>query len=147
MRVPRTALVVLAVMLAVPLAQAAPVPEPGREAKERLEALKKRMPGVLDAWMKAYPYEGRDRGVTWTAVFVLRRVRLVSGAEAKLTFHARKAGAAVAAAPEHILTVFLKYHDGLWTTVSYQWSDRGRMQRWEGIDFLLDAIDEAAEKK
>jgi hypothetical protein len=145
MRAPRPALVVLAVLLASSLAPAAPAPDPSREAKEKLEALKKRLPDVLDAWMKAYPLRGRTGdGAIWTEVLVLRRARLVASAEAKLTFYSyRETGGARATTPSHILTVFLKYHDGLWTTTSY----RGGDPYPRGVDFLLDAIDEAAEKK
>ena len=145
MRTPRPALVVLAVLFIGSLAPAAPVPDPSREAKERLEALTKRLPDVLDAWMKAYPVRGitADR-VNWTQVFVLRRARLVASAEAKLTFYSYTETAGVReTVPRHIMTVFLKYHDGLWTTTTYQCGDLYT----RAVDFLLDAIDEAAEKK
>jgi hypothetical protein len=133
MRTPRLALVVLSALLACPLAPAAPAPDSGREAKDKLEALKKRLPGVLDAWMKAHPIEGQDDGGTWTYVIVLRRARLVASAEAKFTFFLRRKYEATLAAPDHILTVCLKYHDGLWTTTSYQCSDPTLVRggRWE----------------
>jgi hypothetical protein len=138
-------LALLAVLLAGPFAAAAQAPAPDREAKVKLEALKKRLPGVLDAWMKAHPLRGTTGDRTfWKEVLVLRRARLVASAEAKLTFYSyRETGGVRATTPSHILTVFLKYHDGLWTTTSY----RGGDPYPRGVDFLLDAIDEAAEKK
>jgi hypothetical protein len=68
---------------------------------------------------------------------------------AQPTFYGyRKSGDELPRDPDHLLIVFLKFHDGLWTTSRFEWSDpeiggsRGRTTY-----FLLDAIDEAAEKK
>ena len=83
-------------------------------------------------------------------MFGLRRARLVAGAEAKLTFFLRRKYGGAPTAPEHVLTVFLKYHDGLWTATSYECSNptMARGGIWESwVRFLLDDIDEAAEKK
>lgn len=90
----RLSLAVLAVLSAVSVAQAAPAPAPDREAKEKLEALKKRLPGVFEAWAKAHPYgwESNDETGTqqsWRQALTLRRSRLVASDEARLTLYAR----------------------------------------------------------
>jgi hypothetical protein len=42
----------LAALLVVPCVDAAPAPASGRKAKEKLEALKQRLPAVLETWVK-----------------------------------------------------------------------------------------------
>jgi hypothetical protein len=48
--------------------------------------------------------------------------------------------------PEHSLTVYLTYYDGLWTASRFQWSTRVLSVWNHAAHFLLDAIDEAAEQ-
>jgi len=52
----RTMFLCLAVLLVVPPAEAAPAPDPSRKAKEKLGALKKRLPDIVKAWAKVRWY-------------------------------------------------------------------------------------------
>jgi hypothetical protein len=114
-----------------------------RQAKEKLEALKKQLPTVLKAWSKSHP-PAKDY------LPALRRVRATGNATAKIVIGLHYEGeGGQFDDPTFLLTVFLKYHDGLWTTVRFEWSRSpgpGSDPCTEPAHFLLDAIDQAAEK-
>jgi len=49
--------------------------------------------------------------------------------------------------PTHLGKEPLSFYDGLWTTTRFEWGGYRREKRWEeNTPFLMDAIDEAAEK-
>jgi hypothetical protein len=136
--------------VSVPTVVAVPAPSPDREAREKLEALKKRLPGIVGDWMK------QNGGATWLAlnnwtcvpeVRVLRRVA-TGRAKAVILFAASDQMGVRSAGFDVLLTIFLSYQDGCWTTERFEAAFRG-----EGIgpirtkfSFLMLAIDEAAEK-
>jgi hypothetical protein len=46
-----------------------------------------------------------------------------------------------------MVTIYLSFYDRLWTTTRFEWGGYGREKRWEeNTPFLMDAIDDAAEK-
>jgi len=143
----RATLLCLVALLVVPYVDAAPAPAPGLKAKEKLRALKKRLPAVLERWVKE-----RKVGHPFTYTPVLRRVRAIGVAEAKVVvhLHLRDDHGKVSDSAEYMLTVYLTYYDGLWTAVRFQWSypDIHKINdNWtDAAHFLMDAIDEAAEK-
>jgi hypothetical protein len=140
----RTTLRCLVVLLVVPHANAAPAPEPGRKANEKLEALKKRLPDVLKTWVKE-----RTVGYPFTYAPTLRRVRLIRAAEAKVVVHLNRVDddGKVRERPDYMLTAYLSYYNGLWTIVRFESSDPSFSRISSGaVHFLMDAIDEAAEK-
>jgi hypothetical protein len=127
----------LALLLPPPPATAGEVPP----AKQSLEALKGKLPGVVSGWGERQLPEG------WGAQ--LRRVRMVGEAEAKVTVRVRRrdAGRSDEPPPEYLLVVSLRYYDGLWTAVRAEWSDPDAGASLSHAGYvLLDAIDEAAEK-
>jgi hypothetical protein len=139
-----TLLPCLAVIFATAQLDAAPAPAPNNKAKEKLEALKKRLPVVLDAWVK-------ERSVTQSVnlIPVLRRVRLIGDGQAKVVVHLHSRNEAGQASDSALfmVTIYLSFYDGLWTTTRFEWGGYRREKRWEeSTPFLMDAIDEAAEK-
>jgi hypothetical protein len=135
----------LAVLAALPAADKAP--SQAKEAKAKLEALKKRLPAVVNAWAKEYElmFLVRVEEGYIFSVPVLKRTRATSETEAKVTIHfLRRVDEKLVGDPKGILTIFLKYYDGLWTALRFEWTfDAGYNS---AAHFLLDAIDEAAEK-
>lgn len=138
---------VLALLLLASTASAAPAPDLGREPKAKLEALKKRLPAILKQWME-------DRGSVLsvaddTYAPEVRLLRCISPSQAKagILFAATWRGTRRPPG-DVLLTVYLTYHDGAWTT--------GRFELVPGFcrekdirgpfSFLMLAIDEAAEK-
>ncbi len=137
----RTVLVGLALLVVVPSLDAVPAAAPARLPKQKLEALKKKLPGVLEAWLK------NRRPYTFAAV--LRRVRVLGASEAKVVIHVHDfdGNGKVEELPALILTVYLSYYDGLWTATRFQWSEPDISSGMtKAAHFLMDAIDEAAEK-
>jgi hypothetical protein len=133
-------LAALALLFATSCADAAPAPE---TAQRTLQALKKRLPGVLKKWAKSRIYSGGPFSVRT----VLRRLRATGPAEAKVTVGIYlDTEKEKAAEPDYLLTVFLKYHAGLWTAVRFEWSSTANKAWLKAAHFLLDAIDEAAAK-
>lgn len=134
----------LAVLLVVSHVDAAPAPAPGRKAKEKLETLKKWLPAVLEAWVKE-----RQIGHPLAYDPILRRVRAIGDAEVKVVVHLHLRGGdgKLRERADYTLSVYLAYHDGLWTAVRFQSSFGDHYKSWtNAIHFLMDAIDEAAEK-
>jgi hypothetical protein len=147
----RTACPALILLLAVSNAHAAPAPDLGRKAREKLQALEKRLPDAIDAWAKAYL--GRATvtgdGHTRSCSARLRRVRALADDEAKVVvavYH--EWDGKRDPHPNHLLAVYLKSYDGQWTAQRYSWGGYpiGGFLSSEVADFLMDAIDEAAEK-
>jgi hypothetical protein len=167
-----TAAVVLVCVCGVPI-HAAPEANEGRLAKDRLEALKKRLPDLLvdsinksDRW--AMKYEA-----------TVQSLRLIGPAEAKLTIRLealsseRTGTLEKVPASDEVLVIFLSYYDGNWTTKRFEatWVDSdpvvvaggigggpgaggGRisprssmLRNNRGARFLLAAIDEAGDQQ
>jgi hypothetical protein len=125
---------VLALLLACSTATAAPTPETEALAKEKLEALKKRMPEVAAGWAKEHWYK--------TGKVEFRIARLLDTAEARLTFVSVDQGG-----DQDVLTVYLRYHDGVWYTTRFEasWPANVNFNN-KAARFLMLAIDEAAQK-
>jgi hypothetical protein len=147
----RTACSALVLLLAFSLAGAAPAPDPGREAVKKLEELKKRLPEIIAAWLanEGPNFGVLDSGQSESYKPNLRVLRRISPDRAKgvillATFD--KDGKRVGYHDE-IVTVFLTYADGCWTTERFETvrnytADEDRM----GWARLMLAIDEASEK-
>jgi hypothetical protein len=118
-------------------AQASPrgsSPDDADEAKERLEALKKRLPDILTAWVKERVAFTTDDGEPPRCYDgKVKLVRRTSPTTAKFTF----------AIEHHLFTVTMNYCDGVWTTV-------GTLQGTANLEreghYLMLAIDEAGGK-
>jgi hypothetical protein len=138
-----SALAVTALALAfAALVRSAPIPESERLAREKLAALKDKLPDMLQALKK------RVRKEEYTPVAVgPRRLGLT---EAKLTVEFRYADKAGKRYPEddYFLTVFLRYHDGAWLTsgMHASWPPTGPVwgeQQTRAAHFFLQDIDAA----
>ncbi|HEY7427088.1 MAG TPA: hypothetical protein VH682_22830 [Gemmataceae bacterium] len=141
----RATLVCLAVMLIVPHIEAAPVPDPGRVGKAKLEELKKKLPDIFGEWKKVRAWR-KNGSYPEPELRVLRRIG-PERAKAVLLFpHFGSTGNRV---PRHdmLLTIFLCYQDGYWTTERFE-TFGAESHSYERSDFafLMLAIDEAAEK-
>jgi hypothetical protein len=123
-----------ALLLLAAAANAAPAPDPARQS---LEALKKKLPDVVSAWKKQYLADGQGAEA--------RLIRRVGQARAKVVV-AMGDPKDLARHPADLLTVFLCYHDGCWTTVRFtgSWSQEAG-KNWNAHHLML-AIGEAAEK-
>jgi hypothetical protein len=106
----RTTLVSLALLLALPHLNAAPAPEPGRGAKEKLEALKKRLPDVVAAWARERWDDSRKVEV--------RMVRLLGPARAKVVIVSLGVDPQGRRRPvdDTAYTILLDFYDGVWST-------------------------------
>jgi hypothetical protein len=113
------------------LGTGAPAPPLNRDANAKLEELKKKLPDIVADWS--------DREETGNAWF--SRIRQISGEEAKATFVLKEAGK-----PREILTVFLRFYNGIWVTTHYQASWAGDLKLHRAAHILLFKIDDAAEK-
>jgi hypothetical protein len=111
---PRPALACLALLLAVSSLPAAPAPEPGREAKQKLEDLKKRLPDAVAAWARERWYD--------TSRVEVRLARLVGPAEAKVTLVSLATDPRGQRQPnqDEVITVFLRYYDGSWSPTRFE---------------------------
>ena len=141
----RATLACFALLLVVPAAGTAPAPDPGPEPRQKLEALKKRLPAILGKWVKEN--HATWPGGFWSAVPEVRLLRRIAPARAKLVVLFvvfDKKGMRVRH-PDVLLTVFLAYHDGCWTTEQFEVDSLGGSSR-AGFAFLIPLIDEAGEK-
>jgi hypothetical protein len=133
---PAIALVALTALTAA----AAPAPTDGR-AKERLEALKKRLPGVVAAWAKERWYRSNKVEV--------RVVRRLGPAEAKVSILSRSfhSDGTRTRHDDAVLTIHLRYYDGAWTTTHFDgtWSATNDFNS-RAARFLMLAIDESEGK-
>jgi hypothetical protein len=131
------------------LVVAAPAPTPGLKAKERLEALKKRLPDLVDDWLKKRP---KDSWITreFTCKPELRLVRQVGTDRAKVVILFTMIDGQGAPFPSQdlLLTIFLSYYDGSWTIERSEVAGRlaGKSVR-PTFAFLMMSIDEAAAKQ
>jgi hypothetical protein len=146
----RTALVGLALLIIDPSLDAVPAPDSARLPKQRLEALKRKLPDVVGDWMKQ---EGRfvwlPNSVTCAPeVRVVRRVA-PERAKAVILFAARDQQGVRDWRKDVLLNVFLTYQDGTWTTEKFEVFIRSGLNLGtarETFAFLMMDIDEAAEK-
>lgn len=120
--------------------------EPARQAKEKLEQLKKRLPDALKTWQKKYGLPPANGDTP--RVLTLRRVRATGPTAAKLTFsvHLQEENGKPSPTVEAVLLIYLNYYDGLWTAAQFQFSSAALASWNTPTHLLLDAIDEAAEK-
>jgi hypothetical protein len=114
---------------------AAPAPVPGLKAKEELEALKKRLPGVVCSWAKEH----------WSTdeVVEVRVVRMFSPTQAKVVLMSRRSDFMKkhGLGKDTVFTIFLDFYDGTWSATRFD----GDLPA-DSVRFLMLAIDEAAEK-
>jgi hypothetical protein len=127
----------LTLVLLAPAVSAAPPPD---QAKEKLDALKKKLPEIARKWIK-------DMTVFQDQVEI-KLVRQIGPTEAKTTLlfpyidhrgiHQPK--------NDEMLTIHLRYYEGIWTSTGYQ-ASWGRMEWKElAVHKLMLAIDELGEK-
>lgn len=137
----RASLLCLVVLAIVPSADAAPAPAPGLKAKERLEALKKRLPEVVKSWSKARWY------TDW--VVEVRVVRMLGPTQAKVVLMSRSSDdkERLGSGQDKVFTIFLDFYDGIWSATRFEGSWPANNDFDNGsVRFLMLAIDEAAEK-
>ena len=137
----RTTLVGLALLVVVPSLDAGPAPDPGRLPKQKLEALKKKLLDIVEAWAK-------ERWNTGTSVHV-RVVRLLGPSQAKVVLLSRSEDAKSGRQPDQdeVFTIFLDYYGDAWSATRLEGScpATNHFNSW-AVRFLMLAIDEAAEK-
>ena len=136
----RASFLCLAVLFLAPHVDAAPASAEGRAAKEKLEALKKKLPDIVSSWAKERWYDN--------CTVEVRVVRMLGPTEAKVVLMSRWADPKGRPDLSHdnIFTIFLDFYDGVWsTTRSDAWSLTDDYFN-RAIRFLMLAIDEAAEK-
>jgi hypothetical protein len=139
----------LVALLAAPYVDAAPAPD---TSKQKLETLKKKLLGVLNDWVNednahwlTVPFSN-SKPTCKPEVRVLRRVS-PNRAKAVILFAAYGENGRL---KNHdvVLTVYLTYQDGCWTTETFEASSLAvdTKQFHPTFAFLMMAIDEAAEK-
>jgi hypothetical protein len=145
----RLTLLFLAVLFIVPHVEAAPVPDSGRAAKTKLEELKKRLPPILDEWLKERTPNFIHANDTCykQEVRVLRRVG-PERAKAVILLAAADREDRRQTGRDVLLTIYLSYQDGCWTTEQFEANSQGIDMRpfRDVFAFLMLAIDEAVEK-
>jgi hypothetical protein len=146
----RTALVGLALLVVVPSLDAVPAPDPGRLPKQKLEALKKKLPALLADWAKERKNVRWLPNAEWTCSPELRVLRRVGTDRAKavIFFAAFDQKGVREPLLDVLLTVFLTYYDDCWTTDRFESADRraNALVSRSTFAFLMADIDEAAEK-
>jgi hypothetical protein len=144
----RTSLLCLVVIFMATQLDAAPAPDQRHKAKEKLEALKKRLPDLVGEWAKKRENTGwlPRQGTYNPELRVLRRLG-PDRAKAVILFTAFDVAGGQAPSYDVLLTIFLTYHEGCWTTERFEASNRtnGEAVR-PTFAFLMLEIDEAAEK-
>jgi hypothetical protein len=128
--------------------KSAPIPESERLAREKLAALKGKLPDLLESFHKRLRVPEQE---CYTPVPL--GPRRLGPAEAKLTValqHATKAGKRHPK-QDHFLTVFLRFHDGAWVTagMSASWPPVGPgwgEQPTRAAHFFVQDIDAAADE-
>jgi hypothetical protein len=124
--------------LLAPAVSAAPAPDP---AKQKLEAMKKKLSEVVKEWGEAHAHKVGQMGQGHAK---LRLARQVSPTEAKVSVlvwpEARGEVDGVA------VTILLRYYDGSWTTTRYEgdWGDAPGAAN--AVRVLMMAVDELGEK-
>jgi hypothetical protein len=118
-----------------------PAPDPVRLPKQTLEALRKKLPDIAEAWPKERWYA--------SAAVEVRVVRLLGPSQAKVVVLSKSADAKGGRQPDHdqVFTIFLDYYDGAWSATRFDPSSPAKadFDSW-AVRFLVLAIDEAAEK-
>jgi hypothetical protein len=139
-----TCLCIVAIFTVAQL-DAAPAPD---LPKQRLAALKKRLPNTLGDWVKQ---EGSVNWLTnnWTCTPELRVLRRIAPERAKavILFAASDQQGVRNWRGDVLVTVFLTYQDGYWTTERFEAvgnTDPGTFRTT--FAFLMLVIDEATEK-
>ncbi len=131
----------LAALALAPAARAAPAPDPDKAAREKLEALKKRLPRVVTTWAKVRWYGG-------CGVVSVRSVRRLSANEAKITILSddpkrdeRDAN------KQELITIYAHYYDGSWVTTRFEatWATPPPWQE-KAVRFLMADIDDWLDK-
>jgi hypothetical protein len=135
-------------LLVVPYVDAAPAPDRDRLPKQKLEALKKRLPDLVNDWLQMKEYDHwLPRNINCKPE--LRVLRRVGPDRAKMVilFAAFDGKGAPVHGYDMLLTVFLSYQDSCWTTKRYETAMRYKeIAGHQTFAFLMLAIDEAAEK-
>jgi hypothetical protein len=120
---------------------AAPAPDPDPLAKEKLEVLRKRLPRVVSDWVG-----NSDRyGLVDQETMMVKTMRRISDSESRITFEVRVRDEKLAKIELHseLLTIYLRYYDGFWTTNRFEatWeANKTRLNK--SARFLMEAIDE-----
>jgi hypothetical protein len=144
-----TTLLCLVVLFVAPIIDAAPAPAPASKAKEKLEALRKRLPALVSDWLKK---EGKQYLISdqWACKPELRVLRQIGPDRAKavILFEVSNDEGERALHRDILLTVFLTYHDACWTTERFETARRGDSAASSNptFSYLMLAIDEAGEK-
>jgi hypothetical protein len=137
----RASFLCLAVLFLVPHVDAAPAPAPGRAAKEKLVALKKKLPDIVSSWAKKRWY-GSD-------TVEVRVVRMLGPSQAKVVLFSRGPDGRKEIVPhgDIVFTIYLDFYDGTWSATRFDggWPAKNDFEPGS-VRFLMLAIDEAAEK-
>jgi hypothetical protein len=127
----------LVLILLSPAVSAAPAPD---RAKEKLEAMKKKLPEVAQKWIKRWnPFHDQVE---------VKLVRQISPTKAKVTIllpYLDQAGAPQPSGDE-MVTVYLRFYDGTWTSTGYQASWTRMDVKESAVHKLMLGIDELGEK-
>jgi hypothetical protein len=117
----------------------APAPDLDRAAKARLEALKKRLPGMLSAWVKRWPVHAEAEP---------RLVRPLGGGEAKVTVLLHAVDGAGRRRPweEEVFSLYLRYNGARWTATRFvaPWPTTAAAHN-RAVHLLMLALDESEE--
>jgi hypothetical protein len=121
-------------------AQTAPAPNENESAKTSLAALKRKLPELLkeqladrNRWRMSYESK-------------IKSLRQIDSNEAKLTIFLEAASQAGAIDSE-VIFIYLKHHDGIWTSSRFETTFIGNRATNKGILFLMAAIDELADQE
>jgi len=141
-----TFLCFVALPIVLPI-EAAPAPDRDRLLKQKLEALKKRLPDLVSDWLKKGGKTPDWLPEVCTCNSEVRLLRRVGSDRAKLVilFEAFNDTGTRLRHWDVLLTVFLSFQDGCWTTERFEAARRGeKATLGQCFAFLMLAIDEAA---
>ena len=135
---PRNAAALLALALCASAATAAPLPDE-RQAQETFAALKKRLPEVVTEWAKKSGRWDPKREA------VVELVRRVAADEAKVVIVFKGLDGMGKPDPlyDDVVTIYLRYYDGAWTTTRYDSSWTPTVYGNKAVRFLMLAIDKS----
>jgi hypothetical protein len=122
-------------------AKSAPAPDQNKAAKANLAALKSKLPELLKDQLA-----DRNR---WRTNYEakLKSLRQIDSNEAKLTIFLEGANETGLTADREAIFIYLKFHDGIWTTSRFETTFSGARPTNRGVMFLMAEIDELAEKE
>ena len=132
---PRYAPALLALAL---FAQAAPAAD-DTKARETFEGLKRRLPGVVTEWAtKSGRWDPKREAV-------VELIRRVAADEAKVVILFKGLDGMGKPDPmfDDIVTIYLRYYDGAWTTTRYDSSWTPTVYGNKAVRFLMLAIDKS----